>query len=54
MGGMGNAYKVLVGKLEGKRPLGGPMSTWEDNIRLDHGKTGWEGVDWIHLGYCPS
>jgi hypothetical protein len=40
-----NAYKILVGKLEGKRPLGRPRRRWEDNIRLDRGGTGWEGVD---------
>jgi hypothetical protein len=30
-----NVYRVLVGKLEGKTPLGRPMSRWEDNIRMD-------------------
>jgi hypothetical protein len=39
MADMRNAYKVLVGKPEGKRPLGGPRSRWEDNIRLDLRKT---------------
>jgi hypothetical protein len=35
MGGMRNAYSLLVGKSEGKRPLGRPRRRWEDNIRMD-------------------
>jgi hypothetical protein len=35
MGEVRNAYKVLVGKSEGKRPLGRPLHRWEDNIRMD-------------------
>jgi hypothetical protein len=46
---MRNAYKILVGKPEGKRPCGGPRYIWEDNIRMDLREIGWEGVDWIHL-----
>jgi hypothetical protein len=46
---MGNGYNILVGKLEGKRPLGGPMRRWEDNIRMDLREIGWEVVDWVHL-----
>jgi hypothetical protein len=38
----------LVGKPEGKRPLGRPRHGWED-IRLDLREIGWEGVDWMHL-----
>jgi hypothetical protein len=39
-------YKVLVGKPEGKRPLGRPKRRWEDEIRMDLGETGWgRGVD---------
>jgi hypothetical protein len=45
----GYAYKILVGKPEGKRLLGRPRRRWEDNIRMDLRETGWEGVDWIHL-----
>jgi hypothetical protein len=45
MDDMRNAYKILVGKSEGKRPLGRPRRRWEDIIR----HMGWEGVDWIHL-----
>jgi hypothetical protein len=39
----------LVGKPEGKRPRGTPRHRWEDNIRMDLKKTGYEGVDWSHL-----
>jgi hypothetical protein len=46
---MSNAYKNLVGKPEGKRPLGRPMHRCEDNIRMDFREIGWECVDWIHL-----
>jgi hypothetical protein len=35
MGEMRNAYNILVGKSEGKRPLGRPGRRWEDNIRMD-------------------
>jgi hypothetical protein len=44
-----NAYRVLVGKPEGKRPLGRPRRWWEDNIRVDLRGVGWGGMDWIHL-----
>jgi hypothetical protein len=46
---MKNAYKVLVGKPEGKRPLGRPGRKWDDNIRMNLRNIGWEGVDCIHL-----
>jgi len=39
----------LVGKPEGKRPLGRPRRRWEDNIRMDLREVGWESVDWMHL-----
>jgi len=39
----------LVGKPEGKRPLGKTMRRWEDGIIMDLKALGWEGVDWIHL-----
>jgi len=45
MGDIINAYLILVGKPEGKRPVGRPRRRWEDNIRMDFGKLGWEGVD---------
>jgi hypothetical protein len=44
-----NAYKMLVGKPEGKRSLGRRRHRWENNIRVDLKEIGWEGVDWIHL-----
>jgi hypothetical protein len=40
MGQMSNAYNILVGKTEGKRPLGRSMCKWEDNIRMDIGEIG--------------
>jgi len=49
MGEMRNAYRILVGKPEGKRSLGRTRRTWEDDIRMDLRETGWEGVEWIHL-----
>jgi hypothetical protein len=42
-----NAYRLLVGKPEGKRPLRRPKRRWVDNIRLDLGEVGWGDVDWI-------
>jgi hypothetical protein len=42
------AYRVLVGKPEGKKPLGRPRRRWEDNIKMDLQELGW-GMDWIHL-----
>jgi hypothetical protein len=42
-------YKVLMGKPEGKRPLGRPRCRWEHGIKMDLGEIGWEGVEWIHL-----
>jgi hypothetical protein len=44
-----NAYKLLVGKPEGKGPLGRPRRRWVDNIRMDLGEVGWGDVDWIGL-----
>jgi len=51
MGKMRNVYKTLVGKHEGKRPLGRPRHKWEHNIIMDLRETGWEGVNWIHLAH---
>jgi hypothetical protein len=42
-------YKVLVGKPEGKRPLGRPRRRWEDGIRMDLRDIGLGGVGWIRL-----
>jgi hypothetical protein len=44
-----NVYKVLVGKPEGKRPLGRPRHRWEDGIRMDLREIGWVSVEWIQL-----
>jgi hypothetical protein len=49
MGEKRNAYRLLVGKPEGKRPLGIPRCRWVDNIRMDLGEVGWGDVDWIGL-----
>jgi hypothetical protein len=48
MGEKRNAYKILVGKPEEKRPLGRPRHRWE-NIEMDLRETGWGGTDWIDL-----
>jgi hypothetical protein len=44
-----NASRLLVGKPEGKRPLGRPRHRLVDNIRMDLGEVGWGDVDWIGL-----
>ena len=49
MGEERGVYKVLVGKLEGKRPLGRPRHRWEDNIRMDLQEVGCGCTDWIGL-----
>jgi hypothetical protein len=42
------AYNILVGRPEGRRPLGRPRRRWEDNIKMDLRETGFADVDWIH------
>jgi hypothetical protein len=56
MGGACGAYggeergaQVLVGKPEGKRPLGRPRHRWEDNIKMDHQEVGGGRGDWMEL-----
>jgi hypothetical protein len=44
-------HKVLVGKPEGKRPLGRPRHRWENNIKIDFYKVGWGRGDWMELGH---
>jgi hypothetical protein len=44
-----NAYKIFVGKPEGKRPPGRRRRRWEDNIRMDLREMVREGVDWMHM-----
>jgi hypothetical protein len=43
------AYRVLVGRPEGKRPLGRPRRRWEDNIKMYLGEIGIDGANWIRL-----
>jgi hypothetical protein len=49
MGEKGNVYRLLVGKPEGKRPLGRPRRKWMNNIKMDLLEIEWGGVDWIGL-----
>jgi hypothetical protein len=49
MGETRNAYRILVGKPEGKRPLGRPRRRSVDYIKMDLGEIGWDGRDWIEL-----
>jgi hypothetical protein len=48
MGEKRGAYRILVGRPEGRRPLGRHMRRWEDNIKMDFQDVGW-GMDWIVL-----
>ena len=48
-GGEKRLYRVLVGKSEGKRPLGRPRRRWEDNIRMNLQEVECSSVDWIDL-----
>jgi hypothetical protein len=50
MGEKMKAYRLLVGKPEGRRPLGRPRCRWLDNIRMDLVEVGWADVDWIGKG----
>jgi hypothetical protein len=49
MGESSNAYRILVGNPEEKRPLGRPRRWWVDNIKMDLREIGWDGRDWIDL-----
>jgi len=49
MGDRRGTYRVLVGRPEGRRPLGRPRRRWEDNIKVDLHEVGWGGMDWIDL-----
>jgi hypothetical protein len=49
MGEGRGVYRVLVGKPEGKRPLGRPRRRWEDNIKMDLQEVGCRGMNWIEL-----
>jgi hypothetical protein len=50
MGEKRNAYRILVGKPEGKGPLGRPRRRWVDNIKIDLREIGWDGLDRSGLG----
>jgi hypothetical protein len=49
MGEMRNAYRILVGKPEGTRPLGRPRRRWVDNIKMDFKEIGYGGMNWTDL-----
>jgi hypothetical protein len=48
-GGEENAYRILVGQPEGKKPLGRPRRRWVDNIKMELREIGWDSMDWINL-----
>jgi hypothetical protein len=50
MGDKMNIYRILVGKPEGKRPLGSPRHMWVDNIKVDLREIGWGCIDWLRIG----
>jgi hypothetical protein len=49
MGETRNAYRILVGKPEGKKPLGRPRRRWVDNFKMDLREIGWDGMDGMYL-----
>jgi hypothetical protein len=49
MGEKGSSYRILVGRTNGKRPLGRPRRRWVNNIKMDLREIGWGGMDWIDL-----
>jgi hypothetical protein len=49
MGEKRNACRILVGKPEGRRPLGRQRCRWVDNIKMNLREIGWDGVDWVKL-----
>jgi transcription termination factor 2 len=49
MGEGRGAYRVLVGRSEGRRPLGRPRRRWKNNIKMDLQEVGWGGMDWINM-----
>jgi hypothetical protein len=52
MGAKRNAYRLLVGKPDGKKPLGRPRRRWVDNIKMDlkRDRMGWIGLMWLRIG----
>jgi hypothetical protein len=53
IGAKRNAHRILVGKPEGKKPVGRHTQRWEDNVNMDLRETGWGRMDWIHLAHGP-
>jgi hypothetical protein len=51
MGEVRGAYNILVGRPDGRRPLGRPRRRWEDNIKIDLREIGFGDVDWIHWAH---
>jgi hypothetical protein len=49
MGEGRDAYRILVGRPEGRRPLGRPRRRWENNVKMDLQEMGWGGMDWIDM-----
>jgi hypothetical protein len=49
MGEKRNSYRILVGKPEGRRPLGKLRHRWVDSIKIDVREVGWDDVDWVNL-----
>jgi hypothetical protein len=49
MGEVRGAYNILIGRPEGRRPLGRPRHRWEDNIKMDLREIVFGDMDWIHL-----
>jgi hypothetical protein len=49
MGEGRGTYRILVGRPEGRRPLGRLRRRWEDNIKMDLQEVGWGGIDWIDM-----
>jgi hypothetical protein len=49
MGEGRGAYRILVGRPEGRRPLGTPRHRWEDNIKTNLQEVAWWGMDWIDM-----
>ena len=51
MGERGSICRVLMGKSEGKRPLGRPRRRWKDTMKMDLQDVGWVGMEWIELAH---
>jgi hypothetical protein len=49
MGEERGSYRILVGRPEGRRPLGRPRRRWENNIKMDFQEVGCGGMDWIDM-----